>query len=90
MDLRRGESLPMFGAEQRSRPSVVDVRIPDKTLAIPAGRALGKLHLADFKVPQYVVVRDQPLPRSSVGQGAEGHVAGRDYLVRTAALALKR
>jgi acyl-CoA synthetase (AMP-forming)/AMP-acid ligase II len=31
-------------------------------------------HLADFKVPQYVVVRDRPLPRSSVGKVLKGRL----------------
>ncbi|HXW58129.1 MAG TPA: AMP-binding protein [Solirubrobacteraceae bacterium] len=31
-------------------------------------------HLADFKVPQYVVVREQPLPRSTVGKVLKGRL----------------
>ena len=30
------------------------------------------LHLADFKVPQYISIREDPLPRNSGGQAAEG------------------
>ncbi len=48
-------------------------------------RAFCREHLADFKVPEYVEIRDEPLPRNPAGKvlknvlrGGESAFGGRD------------
>jgi acyl-CoA synthetase (AMP-forming)/AMP-acid ligase II len=48
------------------------VPLPDTSLDVSSVLTHCEHHLADFKVPQYVVVREQPLPRSSVGKVLKG------------------
>jgi acyl-CoA synthetase (AMP-forming)/AMP-acid ligase II len=44
------------------------VPVPGEGLDVPAVLAYLRAHLADFKVPQYVVVRAEPLPRNPGGK----------------------
>ncbi len=50
----------------------VIVPLPGKEVDVDSVLTHCERHLADFKVPQYVVVRVQPLPRSSVGKVLKG------------------
>jgi long-chain acyl-CoA synthetase len=43
-------------------------RNPFGDAGVEAVIAHGRAHLADFKVPQYVAVREQPLPRNPGGK----------------------
>jgi acyl-CoA synthetase (AMP-forming)/AMP-acid ligase II len=44
------------------------VPLPGRTLEAPDLIAFARERLADFKVPQYVVVRSEPLPRNPGGK----------------------
>jgi acyl-CoA synthetase (AMP-forming)/AMP-acid ligase II len=44
------------------------VPLPGRTLGGPDLIAFARERLADFKVPQYVVVRSEPLPRNPGGK----------------------
>jgi long-chain acyl-CoA synthetase len=46
----------------------VIVALAGHELDVDAVLAHTRAHLADFKVPQYVAVRDQPLPRNPGGK----------------------
>ena len=46
----------------------VIVPAPGAQIDVDAVIAYGRAHLADFKVPQYVVVREDPLPRNPSGK----------------------
>jgi acyl-CoA synthetase (AMP-forming)/AMP-acid ligase II len=50
----------------------VVVPLPGAHVEVPSVLAYGAEQLADFKVPQYVAVREQPLPRSSAGKVLKG------------------
>ena len=41
-------------------------------------------HLADFKVPEYVEIRDQPLPRNPAGKVLKSVLRGGDSAFATA------
>jgi acyl-CoA synthetase (AMP-forming)/AMP-acid ligase II len=44
------------------------VSLPDRNLDVEAVIAYCRNHLADFKVPQFVSVRSEPLPRNPGGK----------------------
>ena len=46
----------------------VIVPAPGAQIDVDAIIAYGRAHLADFKVPQYVAVREEPLPRNPSGK----------------------
>ncbi len=46
----------------------VVIPLPGSTLEVPELIAFAREHLADFKVPQYVVIRSEPLPRNPGGK----------------------
>ena len=47
-------------------------------------RAFCREHLADFKVPEYVEIRDQPLPRNPAGKVLKSVLRGGDSAFATA------
>ena len=55
---------PMMG----EKVGVVVVPRPGRTLDVADLTAFAAEHLADFKVPQYVVIRSEPLPRNPGGK----------------------
>jgi len=46
----------------------VIVPVADRQLDVDAILAYCRAHLADFKVPQYLAVREEPLPRNPAGK----------------------
>ena len=46
----------------------VIVPAPGAQIDVDAVVAYGRAHLADFKVPQYVALRNDPLPRNPSGK----------------------
>jgi long-chain acyl-CoA synthetase len=46
----------------------VVVPLPGRTVDVPELVSFAQGHLADFKVPQYLVVRSEPLPRNPGGK----------------------
>jgi acyl-CoA synthetase (AMP-forming)/AMP-acid ligase II len=64
--------LPVPDEMMGEKVGAVIVPLPGKRVEIdPLLTHCGR-HLADFKLPQYVVVRSEPLPRSSVGKVLKG------------------
>ena len=47
-------------------------------------RAFCREHLADFKVPEYVELRDEPLPRNPAGKVLKSVLRGGDTAFATA------
>jgi acyl-CoA synthetase (AMP-forming)/AMP-acid ligase II len=47
-------------------------------------RAFCKEHLADFKVPEYVEIRSEPLPRNPAGKVLKSVLRGGDSAFATA------
>jgi long-chain acyl-CoA synthetase len=47
-------------------------------------REFCRTHLADFKVPEYVELRDEPLPRNPAGKVLKSVLRGRDTAFATA------
>jgi acyl-CoA synthetase (AMP-forming)/AMP-acid ligase II len=64
--------LPVPDDMMGEKVGAVIVPSPGKSLELDSVLRHCGRRLADFKVPQYVVVRDQPLPRSSVGKVLKG------------------
>ncbi len=64
--------LPVPDDMMGEKVGAVVVPVPGGQLDVGSVLTHCKRHLADFKVPQYVVVRDQPLPRSSLGKVLKG------------------
>jgi acyl-CoA synthetase (AMP-forming)/AMP-acid ligase II len=60
--------LPVPDEMMGEKVGAVIVPLPGRQVDVDSVLSHCRRQLADFKVPQYVVVRDQPLPRSSVGK----------------------
>jgi len=60
--------LPVPDDMMGEKVGAVIVPLPDERVDVGSLLSHCSEHLADFKVPQYIVVRDRPLPRSSVGK----------------------
>jgi acyl-CoA synthetase (AMP-forming)/AMP-acid ligase II len=54
----------------------VIVPTPGTQIDIDAVIAYGRAHMADFKVPQYVAVREDPLPRNPSGKVLKARLRG--------------
>jgi len=70
----------MLGEEVKA---VVQLK-PGSTLTGDELRAFCKEHLADFKVPEYVEIRSEPLPRNPAGKVLKGVLRGGDSAFATA------
>ena len=57
----------------------VVVPLPGATLHPPAVVAYAREHLADFKVPQFVAVRNDPLPRNPNGKVLKAQLRQTDF-----------
>jgi len=57
---------------------------PGATTTAEELRAFCKEHLADFKVPEYVDIRSEPLPRNPAGKVLKGVLRGGDSAFATA------
>jgi len=64
--------------------AVVQLR-PGSTATEADIRAFCREHLADFKVPEYVEIRDEPLPRNPAGKVLKNVLRGGDSAFATAA-----
>jgi long-chain acyl-CoA synthetase len=71
----------MLGEEVKA---VVQLK-PGSTATEADIRAFCREHLADFKVPEYVEVRDEPLPRNPAGKVLKNVLRGGDTAFATAA-----
>ena len=58
---------------------------PGSTATADDIRAFCREHLADFKVPEYVEIRDEPLPRNPAGKVLKNVLRGGDSAFATAA-----
>jgi long-chain acyl-CoA synthetase len=70
----------MLGEEVKA---VVQLK-PGSTLTADELRAFCKEHLADFKVPEYVEIRSEPLPRNPAGKVLKSVLRGGDSAFATA------
>ena len=70
----------MLGEEVKA---VVQVK-PASTATADDIRAFCRIHLADFKVPEYVEIRDEPLPRNPAGKVLKSVLRGGDSAFATA------
>jgi len=57
---------------------------PGSTTTAEDLRAFCRLHLADFKVPEYVEIRSEPLPRNPAGKVLKSVLRGGDSAFATA------
>jgi long-chain acyl-CoA synthetase len=57
---------------------------PGATTTVEELRAFCKEHLADFKVPEYIEFRSEPLPRNPAGKVLKGVLRGGDSAFATA------
>ena len=63
--------------------AVVQLR-PGSTATAEDLRAFCREHLADFKVPEYVEIRDEPLPRNPAGKVLKNLLRGGESAFATA------
>jgi acyl-CoA synthetase (AMP-forming)/AMP-acid ligase II len=60
--------VPVADEMMGEKVGAVIVPLAGQQLDIPAVMTHCRAHLADFKVPQYVAVREEPLPRNAGGK----------------------
>ena len=70
----------MLGEEVKA---VVQLKAGSTTTAEDV-RAFCRVHLADFKVPEFVELRDDPLPRNPAGKVLKSVLRGGDSAFATA------